>query len=76
MTRRSTQLVATVLLALLGLEAQGAERVIHYHNDALCSRIAATDEHGNRLWCESYAPYGQCLLKQTGGATSIPALVS
>ncbi|MGH8508459.1 MAG: RHS repeat domain-containing protein [Gammaproteobacteria bacterium] len=58
--------IAAVLFALLTLETQGVERIVYYHNDALGSPIAATDEQGNLLWRESYAPYGQRLLKQAG----------
>ncbi|MGQ0594379.1 MAG: RHS repeat domain-containing protein [Gammaproteobacteria bacterium] len=32
---------------------------MHYHNDALGSPIAATDQDGRVVWRKSYAPYGQ-----------------
>ena len=35
-----------LLLTLLSLNAQAVEEVIHYHNDALGSPIAATDQDG------------------------------
>lgn len=47
------------LLTLLALPAGAVERVIHYHNDALGSPIAATDQDGHVVWRKSYAPYGQ-----------------
>ena len=47
------------LLNLLALPAGAVERVIHYHNDALGSPIAATDQDGRVVWRKSYAPYGQ-----------------
>jgi len=47
------------LLTLLALPAGAVERVIHYHNDALGSPIAATDQEGRVVWRKSYAPYGQ-----------------
>ncbi|MGH8538069.1 MAG: RHS repeat domain-containing protein [Gammaproteobacteria bacterium] len=47
------------LLTLLALPAGAVERVIHYHNDALGSPIAATDQDGRVVWRKSYAPYGQ-----------------
>jgi len=54
-----TRLLATLLLALLSLTAQGVEEVIYYHNDALGSPIIATDQEGRVVWRKSYAPYGQ-----------------
>ena len=51
--------IATLFLACLSLMAQGVEKVIHYHNDALGSPIAATDQDGRVVWRKSYAPYGQ-----------------
>ncbi|MFH0344658.1 MAG: RHS repeat domain-containing protein [Chromatiales bacterium] len=43
----------------MSVTAQGVEEVIYYHNDALGSPIAATDEQGRVVWRKSYAPYGQ-----------------
>ena len=54
-----TRLLASLLLALLSLTAQGVEEVIYYHNDALGSPIIATDQEGRVVWRKSYAPYGQ-----------------
>ncbi|MGH8568012.1 MAG: RHS domain-containing protein, partial [Gammaproteobacteria bacterium] len=51
-------LLITFLLTLLALPAGAVERVIHYHNDALGSPIAATDQDGRVVWRKSYAPYG------------------
>ena len=51
--------LATLLLALLSLTAQGVEEVIYYHNDAFGSPIIATDQEGRVVWRKSYAPYGQ-----------------
>jgi len=53
------RIVAALLLTLLSVQAQSVERVIHYHNDALGSPIAATDEQGRVVWRKSYTPYGQ-----------------
>ena len=36
----------------------------YYHPDALGSPVAATDEGGNILWKEIYAPFGERILKQ------------
>ncbi|MGH8487814.1 MAG: RHS repeat-associated core domain-containing protein, partial [Gammaproteobacteria bacterium] len=53
-------LLTALLLGLAMLApAQAVERVIHYHNDALGSPIAATDQEGRVVWRKSYAPYGQ-----------------
>ncbi len=51
--------IVALLLALVSLATHGVERVIHYHNDALGSPIAATDEQGRVVWRKSYTPYGQ-----------------
>ncbi|MFH0344214.1 MAG: RHS repeat domain-containing protein [Chromatiales bacterium] len=51
--------IAALLLTLLTLNAQAVEEVIYYHNDALGSPIAATDEQGRVVWRKSYTPYGQ-----------------
>ncbi len=51
--------IAPLLLTLLSLKAQAVEEVIYYHNDALGSPIAATDQEGRVVWRKSYAPYGQ-----------------
>jgi len=60
------------LLALLTLgQADAKDRVAYFHNDALGSPVAATDEAGNMLWREEYAPYGQRLLKQDNGSNTL-----
>ena len=51
--------IAALLLALLSLNARAVEEVIYYHNDALGSPIAATDQEGRVVWRKSYTPYGQ-----------------
>ncbi len=55
-----------LLLAILSCQARSVEQVVHYHNDAPGSPIAATDGQGNLLWRASYAPYGERLAKQAG----------
>lgn len=49
-----------MFLVLWG-HVQADERVVYYHNDVLGSPVAATDEAGEVLWREDYAPYGQKL---------------
>jgi RHS repeat-associated protein len=51
--------IALLLLTLLSVNAQAVEEVIYYHNDALGSPIAATDQEGRVVWRKSYTPYGQ-----------------
>ncbi len=51
--------IAALLLTLLSLNAQAVEEVIYYHNDALGSPIATTDQDGRVVWRKSYAPYGR-----------------
>ena len=53
-------------MALVG----AAETITYYHNDALGSPVAATDEAGNLLWREAYRPYGSRLLKEDGGTNN------
>ncbi len=57
-----------LLTTLTGYAA--AERVTYYHNDALGSPVAATDQNGNLLWRESYAPYGARLKEEDGGSNN------
>ncbi|AZZ92103.1 hypothetical protein EUZ85_15755 [Hahella sp. KA22] len=52
--------VATLFVtALLAVSASAQTLITYYHNDALGSPVAATDQDGNLLWRENYAPYGQ-----------------
>ncbi len=44
--------------------ALSVEFVSYYHNDALGSPIATTDETGNKHWEEVYEPYGERYLKE------------
>ncbi len=54
-----------LLLGWLSLgSVQAKEIVTYYHNDALGSPIAATDEKGNVIWRAEYAPYGERHLGQ------------
>ena len=47
-----------------------SESITYYHNDALGSPIAATDQSGNLLWRETYRPYGERLNNQTASGTN------
>ncbi len=64
MKRRLIQILLSGLLAFFTLASPAVERVIYYHNDALGSPIAATDEQGKVIWREEYTPYGERLLGQ------------
>lgn len=57
--------VAGALLLCGVLNAQ-AERIVYYHNDALGSPVAATDENGELLWSEEYSPWGARQLRESG----------
>jgi RHS repeat-associated protein len=66
MTRRTwldtvRALGAALLLAIAATSAHGYEQIVYYHNDLAGSPIAATDQSGNLVWKESYAPYGERL---------------
>ncbi len=45
-------------LLLIAATALSAEKVTFFHNDALGSPVAATDQAGNVIWRESYRPFG------------------
>ncbi len=45
-------------LLLIAATALSAEKVTFYHNDALGSPVAATDQAGNVIWRETYRPFG------------------
>lgn len=51
---------ALFALSLAGMMTfvSAVEKVTYYHNDALGSPVAATDESGNKVWREAYHPYG------------------
>ncbi|WP_412053272.1 RHS repeat domain-containing protein [Pokkaliibacter plantistimulans] len=55
-----TRLLASVL-ALLLIWQPAVAGITYYHNDALGSPVAATDENGKLLWREAYAPFGEKL---------------
>lgn len=50
--------VACLLMLAFVTRAQ-AQVVTYYHNDALGSPVAATDDFGNLMWRENYAPFGE-----------------
>ncbi len=59
------RLLFPLLLGWLSLSAVQAKEIItYYHNDALGSPIAATDEQGKVIWREEYTPYGERLLRE------------
>ncbi len=54
------KLVALLIIMVTALSSTSvsAETITYYHLDALDSPVAASDESGNILWREEYAPYG------------------
>jgi RHS repeat-associated protein len=65
----------TVVLIVVGMFASpspgwAAEQVSYYHFDALGSPVAASDEQGNLLWREDYAPFGERLRKEPGAGNN------
>lgn len=62
-----TRLLLTLVMSALMSMSYAIEEITYYHNDALGSPVAATDEAGNVKWREEYLPYGERLLKQDGG---------
>ena len=52
--------VLSALLLLISFNSFSVTEVVtYYHNDALGSPVAATDEQGNVIWRETYEPYGK-----------------
>ena len=47
-----------------------SETVTYYHNDALGSPVAATDQSGTLLWRETYRPYGERLNNQAASSNN------
>ncbi|MBK1725245.1 RHS repeat-associated core domain-containing protein [Thiocystis violacea] len=64
-------LLATLLLSLLAGQVAAKDRITYFHNDALGSPVAATNEAGEALWHEDYAPYGARLLREDDGANEL-----
>ncbi len=70
--KRNNTLINIMGKLLLGLmlvfampSVWAAETITYYHNDALGSPIAATDENGKILWKEDYHPYGARIRKES-----------
>jgi len=57
--------VFVLIIALLSMQVFSLEdKVTYYHNDALGSPIAASDEQGNIIWQEAYEPFGVRRLRE------------
>jgi RHS repeat-associated protein len=54
--------VAALLLLSLSGASNAADNVVYYHNDALGSPVAATDQSGNIIWKEEYKPFGERII--------------
>ncbi|HEY0684626.1 MAG TPA: RHS repeat-associated core domain-containing protein [Steroidobacter sp.] len=61
---RSVLLGAAALFLALLTSASAQDVVTYFHADATGSPIVATDEYGNLLWREDYAPYGERLRQE------------
>lgn len=58
--KQFTHFVLIQCLMLATVPANGEVfSTTYYHNDALGSPVAASDENGNLLWREEYRPYGE-----------------
>ena len=53
--------MAVLLLAMGAQQASAARKTTFYHNDALGSVVAASNESGQLLWRKEYAPFGEQL---------------
>jgi RHS repeat-associated protein len=60
------RLLLAVLLAAIAMQAFAERTTTFYHNDALGSVVAASDESGQLLWRKEYAPFGQQLDSTAG----------
>ncbi|WP_435105862.1 RHS repeat domain-containing protein [Arhodomonas sp. AD133] len=58
--------IITAAVLTLAQSATAAEQVTYYHNDALGSPVAATDESGSLLWRQHYGPWGAPLKPVSG----------
>ena len=68
----SVMVVVLLMVSLLGsMTARAVETIIHIHNDAAGTPMAATDENGNLVWKETYRPYGERLNKTDGGTNDL-----
>jgi RHS repeat-associated protein len=68
---RLGHLLAILLMVLMAFDASAKDRVVYFHNDALGSPVAATDESGQLLWREAYAAYGKRLLAEDQGSNHL-----
>lgn len=69
--KNSLTRLAGVFLLCCTLSSQAAERVTYYHNDALGSVVAASDENGNLSWSEEYGPFGARQLQEASDGNDI-----
>ncbi len=72
MKRSMSLLLALLALWILPGLSQAKDRTIYYHTDALGSVVAATDEHGDVLWRESYKPFGERQKREVGTEQNTP----
>ena len=58
-------LIALLAQVSLSSFTYAADNITYYHNDALGSPAAATDQAGNVLWKEEYKPYGRRIISDS-----------
>ena len=59
-----------IVQLLVSFAVQGSDSTVtYYHNNAFNSPIAATDEQGNVVWRERYAPFGEPQLQESAKQT-------
>jgi len=66
---KSVCLLLSACCLLIG-QVQAASTVSFYHQDALGSNIATTDENGDIVWNEEYQPYGEKIFELGKDATT------
>lgn len=60
-----------VWVALIAtLPAHAGDKITYYHNDALGSPVAATNQLGQVVWRETYKPHGERTTNATASATN------
>jgi RHS repeat-associated protein len=68
---KSTVIITMIfVLEVLSGVTSAADNIVYYHNDALGSPVAATDQRGNIIWKEEYKPYGERVIDDPKSETN------
>jgi len=62
--------LATLLALIATTLAHAGDKITYYHNDALGSPVAATNQQGQVIWRETYKPHGQRTTNATASANN------